>query len=729
MSITGRDGPSGAARWLAWVVAAPMIGAAAATATDTLVWTLRAWSPAPYLDQWETVAELMRLKAGSPLWTEIWRSHNEHRILFPRLFLYLDYERFGGANRLMTPVTVAIQAFHAGFLVWVCRPREPARAGQWPAYVAVAAFVVLALFSLGQFENYFWRFQIAFVGVFAAVTAGYFLLAEATTRSRADGRWKAPLIGGVVLLVVATYTLANGLLAGPIAVLLLVQQRANWRLVAITAVTVALSTVLFFHDYVGGSGGSLAPLAKDPERAFRYITAFMGSLAAPAFTAPERIAYLEPVCIALGTVGLMLSTAAGGRLLLGRDRDPRLAALVALMVFIVASAAVTAGGRMNYFSLQQAMSSRYVTPSAVFWSVQALYWFAVTARRGAVARWIVVAATAVLAGVILTAQIGVRPTVREWIAKVDWGTDALMSRVDDPDALRGIAFDPAVAAQRSGFLEAQGLSVYGEPQMAWLGRRLDSVARIAPAADCLGRIEVVGRGPEVTGDALRAEGWAWSRHGRVRRIILTGGRGAVRGFGSMGLDHPPTPGAAGAHNGWRAMGRGRNGDTLRAFAETGEGTVCELDRIVLSGMDMQTALGAPPPARIGAVIPAAAGGEGIFFADGHPKEAGAPPGPAYGSWAGSDLNTGAVMFGPFAPKGREIAFGLVTGVHPGKAVIQVVDAGTGAVLTQVKPRVRTAWTWVSLPVEAGRSVRLIARDGGRQLGEWLAVTTPFEVNP
>jgi hypothetical protein len=372
----------------------------------------------------------------------------------------------------------------------------------------------------------------------------------------------------------------------------------------------------------------------------------------------------------------------------------------------------------------------------VFWATLAIFWFTVaaSARRPAW-RWAVAFLCAGALGLLLIGQRHLKPGAMVWAARVNWGADAILSRVHDPEAIAGVAPDISAAIDRARFLEMRRLSVFSLPEAGWLGRPLAEVTTVGPRTACIGAFDLVENGVELGDGGVRASGWAWNLRDRreARRILITDGRLVIRGFGTAGVIRGDVPTAdmrvRTGRPGWRGLARAANGETLRAFALMPDGAACEVGAKAVGGLLALTAFAPLATEKLGEVIPAEARGEGVFLADGAPPAAGAAPGPAYGSWAGADSNTGAIAFGPFTPRTATIAFGLVTGADPKRDLVQVVDAATGEVLTEVAPFARPEWRRVALPVQPGRAIRLVARDGGEGPGQWIGITTPVEVKP
>jgi hypothetical protein len=138
----------------------------------------------------------------------------------------------------------------------------------------------------------------------------------------------------------------------------------------------------------------------------------------------------------------------------------------------------------------------------------------------------------------------------------------------------------------------------------------------------------------------------------------------------------------------------------------------------------------------GPVYPGAARAiKGVWTRDGYYPDAGKPPVPdeIFGSWAGSDANTGTITLGPFRVlrNTSAIALPVVTGPDAKKASIQVVNRTTGDVLASISP-VSEISKWVfmrlSFPALANDTdLTVVATDEGSEWGQWLAIGQPHQL--
>jgi hypothetical protein len=100
---------------------------------------------------------------------------------------------------------------------------------------------------------------------------------------------------------------------------------------------------------------------------------------------------------------------------------------------------------------------------------------------------------------------------------------------------------------------------------------------------------------------------------------------------------------------------------------------------------------------------------------------------AWGSWNGSDENTGTLRLGPFpAPARLRLAVGGYP-PYPGNS-LRLELAGTGETLPLKPPAVGERWRIIDQDIPSawrGRPVVLVAIDEAKAIGGWIAVTEPL----
>ena len=179
----------------------------------------RAYSALPWGDMWDYW--IWYLKPHPNLLIKLFALHNEHRIVVARLFFLADHMLFQGRAIFVFVSIFIIQFFHAILLwrlAWLAHPHRKAL----PIFIGSTAFV--CLFSAVQYTNFTWSFQIQFVAVYFAVTGAlsslmvFARLSDEEPPASERRRWLW-LIFTIFVGIIATYSMANGLLVWPILLL------------------------------------------------------------------------------------------------------------------------------------------------------------------------------------------------------------------------------------------------------------------------------------------------------------------------------------------------------------------------------------------------------------------------------------------------------------------------------------------------------------------------------
>lgn len=702
--------------------------AATAIAVDTLLMVARANSPLPYWDQWDSLLDYQRLRQGDFSLGDLFSQHNEHRLAAPRLIFWADYALAGGSNKLNLAVIAVIQLVHAALLIGLARPRRTEAQG-W-----IAAAVVLALLmSLGQWENFTWGFQSQFVGVFALATGAFILIARAA--SDGAGRRAVLFFVGLGLLSLATFTMANGLIAAAIAVVLCLAVGAPLWMTLTTAGYVIVAGLAYFHGYhVVGDHSSLAYALSRPVEYIVYCLSYLGNPVSEhlLWAGGRESPRMHLAASILGGVGVALSIAAlvtTARRGASRDRK----VLMSIILFVSATAAVTALGRLN-FGIEQAYASRYHTPSNLFWAAHIVFW----SRSGVPAIRRVAMSAAVMVVIALAAiQPLIRADVFDKDTAVDLAESALLSGVADAQAIEAGAY-PQNGMARSGMeiLRAYRVGVFTERRARWIGQDLSSVGPLEPRV-CAGAFDGVSRSPTGNLDGLRVAGWAWDRRARrpAADVVLTDDSMRVVGVARTGRRRPDVSAALhypwAVDSGWQGVVKSE-GAVLRAFAVLHDGGVCAigekptLPRPAL--IPIRSLSRADVGAAVASVVPSAVSGGGWSDNGATPSGQPSPPGfVTFGSSTSAANAVGSITFGPLRGDTAAVALGLITGADPSGLSIVIKDAQSGEVLSlRYLPALQT-WTWLrfDLPASAkGKAVIIEAVDQGPGPDQWMGVTEP-----
>ncbi len=533
-------------------MAAGLVLAAIVLALQTVVTSFTTHSALQQGDEWTSLALFRSVLAGGAVVSDMLSQHNEHRIVLPRLVLFTDYLVAGGRGWLDLAVIFATQALTCALFLYLLGQVE----GRRPERAAVGAVVVLLMVSLRQSENFTWGFQVQFVGVFAAGCLAPALLAGAIARGRAGRPAPGLTLGALAAAGVATFSMSNGLLAGPTLTAVAVLGRAPRSVVLATVAATAALTAAFFMGYeVYGDGAPHHAMVEAPLRAAAYVAAYLGGLLDPNLGAT----------VALGACGLAWVCVAAVETARGRDRDPVRLALLGIMLFTAGSAALTSVGR-SAEGLGSAMASRYATGAACFWSAALIHAWSY-AGAGRLLRLVPALAALVLVLGVLRAQApAIAAQRRLAFARTVAGQGLVLGLVDDA-ALSAVDDDPDQVRALLPFLRERRLSVFADADADRLGGPL---AAVDPRIDapCPGVFDTARADPTLGPAGVRVGGTSTTpgRLPALRPLYLVDSGGRVAGLGLTDAD--------GA--GWRGYATAAPDATLDAYLRPVSGRLCRL---------------------------------------------------------------------------------------------------------------------------------------------------------
>jgi hypothetical protein len=558
-------------------IAALMILLCLLSTAISLALVYRARHGAILWDEWDTIPLFGRLRQGTATFHDFIRQHNEHRILFPRLVFALDLALTDARNTVNHASILVCQALHV-LLFWrMIFIGTQDRVVRW----SLAAMVTLLLFSLVQYENFIWGFQIQFVGVFLFFTLAAWLLSGAQSGegvSHGNSWFRVAL--GFFFGAGAALVMSNGVAALLcIGLAFLTARRFNCRTLAILLVGLAL-IVVYAATFTPNPGHTpLGFSLRNPLIFIHYVGVYLGSIFAPLGLKAASLA---------GFIGLVLLGGAALGLFTGRIARNRVnLTLVAILGFVALTAAMTAMGRAS-FGVGQAASSRYATPSAVFWAAAVTLvalWLLDRPRerpaRAQPALWLLLGITFLTVATTALVQRAYRDQSRFRVVEMARASDAILSEVYDTSALKVLFPDvELIKRDRIPILKAHRLNMFSDPQLLPLGAQVSEARLADDPARCVGAIDAIEPVVEIPG-AFQVRGWAWNRTTQrppERLFVLSADRRVI-GYGSSGGPRADMPAkAAGVTNlwiGWTAFAR-EPGGQLNVYGLLADGTLCRV---------------------------------------------------------------------------------------------------------------------------------------------------------
>jgi hypothetical protein len=327
--------------------------AGSAVAVFLLLLVYFAWvhfSSIPYLDSWSAYIGFYMDADTAQAW---WRQHNQHRILFSKLYFWLDLHFFAG--RAVILVVLNFLLLGLAWAVLAASARELLRGYSKAALWLICCTLALICASWMQHDNLASPFQNQFIAAFAFPLLAFFLLAHAEQQR---GAFAAALAIGSV----AQYSMISGVFCLPLMTLYcLLRWGSGRRFQACLVLTVVLCW-LYFVGFEPGkdTAQGVAILSARPGYFVQYIACYLGAPLARAMGGGADLS------IALGYAAVVLFVHLLVRCLRG-DRAPHRLALLAFVGYVMISAALTSLGR-SVLGYDSAMVSRYATPTLLMWT-------------------------------------------------------------------------------------------------------------------------------------------------------------------------------------------------------------------------------------------------------------------------------------------------------------------------------------------------------------------------
>ena len=330
-----------------------------------LIWVVVQYAvDVPFMDQWELVPLLEKTYHGDLTFHDLWAQHNEHRIIFPQLIMLLlaRLTHWNIHYELAVNITFALGIF-AVFAYQVKITGRRRGVARLPGAIPAISLIV---FSISQFENWLWGWQLQMFLNLLAVAGGIVLLANDPFRW-----WK--FAAAALLGIVATYSFANGALFWPIGLLLLLIVKtgagkrraatAGWILIG------ALTLGTYFHHYQKPEyHPSLNLIFKTPVEYAVFVFKYLGTIYTQILGGNVRdVSADSDLAFVFGLAGTVATGWAGWTLLRRKIADPgTLFPYFGLILYSVGSGLVTGVGRLG-FGTDQALASRYSTMVVPLW--------------------------------------------------------------------------------------------------------------------------------------------------------------------------------------------------------------------------------------------------------------------------------------------------------------------------------------------------------------------------
>jgi hypothetical protein len=314
------------------------------------------YSPVPYSDMWNGYLQFYT-KATNDDISAWWAQHNEHRIILSRLLFWSDIKFFNGTSAFLIIVNLLLAAFSS--IIFFFYTNKYLHKSSTLSKTIINCTIILLLFSRMQKEKFDWAFQSQFLLAYSLPLLAFYLLYRAHSATRFN---KTYFISSCLLGIASAGTMANGVLALPLLVILSLALRMKWQVPALLACLSIATLLAYFHNYqsIAHHGSTIEALLHQPLELMQYILLYIGSPFHHMFWKAQIFAYIA-------SIGLISSSVFFLKKYIPDPKNHALElSLLTFILYIGITAVGTGSGRL-IFGTSQALSERYTTPALMAW--------------------------------------------------------------------------------------------------------------------------------------------------------------------------------------------------------------------------------------------------------------------------------------------------------------------------------------------------------------------------
>jgi hypothetical protein len=552
--------------------------------------------------------------------------------------------------------------------------------------------------------------------------------------------------------LIATGSMANGLLVWPLMVLMAVCVGLPRKVVGGLAVVGLLVTFAYMYGYRPGDSVSVfSSWMKAPE-VVAFGLAYLGSgLDEPLVAATRAVGldwdpYRVPLCALAGLLGIMwffdlviLTIREPSR------QTPARIAMLHILAFLLASSALTAVGRVQ-FPMKDSLTSRYVTPSLLFWaSLIALAMSAsISERRSRGSaqsdrlRVVALIAAAFVGGLVQLPKVAYAVDTERYLSE---GEYALINGVFAPEAWQRFVGSGTAGSMIPvvRYFRAHHMASFSREWTRWISDpALAHFVMTSSDSDCIGAWESVSRVGGSFSPAALAEGWGYDRRFKRApdRVVFADGARRIVGFATPTRRRPDLlpghPEVSTSRIGWASYLPAALSSDITAYLVLGDGrSLCHAGAAHVPGNYLTV-----QAEKAGGIIPGVeVSADGKWVKD--LRSLGAPTPPfATETWSSHTLNlgTGVLRLGPVRTTGGlSIGLPLTTGPRASAVRVSVIERGTGEVLAATNPPAgASTWELWRLDLPAGAPdmiVDYVVEQKDTGTGDWVTVGLPRLIKP
>lgn len=325
---------------------------------STIIGGMRQFSPVPFFDTWDGAIEFYLKFEKTHDWHLWWAQHNEHRIVLAKALFWIDLKFFGGTGLFLIFTNYI---FLGLIVVLFCKILIETKISNLQYLLP---FSVAWLVFWIQNQNLTWGFQVQFW-----MAQLFPLLAFYSYYKSLKGNNAGYFLVSLFCTVLATVSMANGILTAPLILIYSVYSRSNWYKYIVLAVVSVIELILYFSGYRTPSfhGNLLTAIHDNPFGLIHYILLYLGS---PFVNILGSTGFAKSIGALLGIIFIILTAGIVLHKIKSRIRGKVEISindvLICYILYMLVTAIGTAGGRI-LFGVEQSLSSRYTTPALMGW--------------------------------------------------------------------------------------------------------------------------------------------------------------------------------------------------------------------------------------------------------------------------------------------------------------------------------------------------------------------------
>jgi hypothetical protein len=292
-----------------------------------------------FWDEWNLIPMIHHFFLGDLTFFLIWDQHNENRMLIPNLFFLL----LANIAHFNTKIGMFVGAF---FLIVTFTMIYTIYRKHFPKRIWAFVPISYLMFSLVQYENVLWGFQVAWYMILSC------LLGMLVYLDRADKSvWTFSI--SIILAILASFSSFQGLFLWPVGLLYIFSNEYSSRSKALWIVFALITVILYFtrFDFHNTGGTPIFGFLSHPINALIYFFVTIGSVLPIGSDGTKGI---------IGILLFFLSSYYTVRAISSVKLDRGYLLPLALIFFVILFDCSLVIGRSG-FGISQATSSRYTT--------------------------------------------------------------------------------------------------------------------------------------------------------------------------------------------------------------------------------------------------------------------------------------------------------------------------------------------------------------------------------